>query len=85
MHRLLFPRKEDLEFLDVDEALAAEVRGHLVAAGYEPGTGPGYDTELRDALFAYCGTENLEERWTDDPKIEAGILSYLRTTSTARR
>ena len=85
MHRLLFPRKEDLEFLDVDETLASELREHLSAAGHDPGNGPGYDSALRDALYAYCGTENLEERWTDDPKIEAGVLSYLRTTSTARR
>ena len=78
MHRLLFPRKEDLDFIYVDESLADEMRELLSAQGYSPGDGEGYDAGLRDALFAYCGTENLEERWTEESKIERGILDYLR-------
>ena len=78
LHRLYFPRPEDMEFVDVDEALAAELRERLTALGYDPGGGSGYTQELRDALWAYVGTENLEERWTEDPTIERGILDFVR-------
>jgi uncharacterized Ntn-hydrolase superfamily protein len=78
LHRLYFPRPETLEFVPVDEALAAEVRSLLARRDYPAGTGPGYDEALRDALFAYMGTENLEERWSDDPVIEGVVLDHLR-------
>jgi uncharacterized Ntn-hydrolase superfamily protein len=79
LHRLYFPRPEDLEFLDVDESLAAELRNLLAGVGYEPGSGSGFDDELRSALYAYSGTENLEERWSDEAQIERGVLEYLRS------
>jgi uncharacterized Ntn-hydrolase superfamily protein len=70
LNRLYFPRPEDLEFVPLDDALRSEVSTALAAAGYEG--------ELREALFAYVGTENLEERWSDDDVIEKGILNHLR-------
>lgn len=73
IHQLLFPRPEDLDFLDVDEGLATELRGLL---GVE-GSG-GYDEQLKQALFAYVGTENLEERWSDEAKIDRGVLDFIR-------
>jgi uncharacterized Ntn-hydrolase superfamily protein len=87
LHRLYFPRPDDLEFLDIDEGLGAELRSLLEGLGYEPGSGSGYDDDLRSALFAYSGTENLEERWSDGPKIERGVLEYLRSHASpvARR
>lgn len=78
LQRLYFPRPEDLDFLDIDGPLAAELRVLLATAGYRPGDGPGYSDELRAALFAYVGTENLEERWSEDARIERGILEHLR-------
>ena len=80
IHRLLFPRPEDLDFLEVDDALAGELRDLLTAAGY-PSSGTGYDDDLKKALFAYVGTENLEERWSDEARIERRVLEYLRTRS----
>ena len=79
LHRLYFPRPEDLDFVSVDGDLAAELRERLSGAGYEAGVGPGYDDDLRSALFAYSGTENLEERWTDEPKIETAVLEHIRS------
>lgn len=73
IHELLFPRPEDLDFVDIDDSLAAELRGLL---GVE-GSG-GYDDALRKELFGYVGTENLEERWSDEAKIDRGVLDYLR-------
>ena len=77
LHRLYFPRPEDLRFIPVDDALAEELRGALKAAGYPSGEGSGYES-IRNALFEYIGSENLEERWTEEPTIEAGILDHLR-------
>lgn len=67
------PRPEDLDFVDADGAVVAELRGLLDVPG-----GDSYDDELKKALFAFVGTENLEERWTDEAKVERGILDHLR-------
>lgn len=80
LHRLYFPRPEDLKFEDVDETLASELRARLRDAGHDPGSGSGYDKGLRDALWAYVGQENLEERWSDEPKVESEILAHLRAS-----
>ena len=84
LQKLYFPRPEELEFVAVDEALGAELRTLLDQLGYEPGSGSGYDEGLKKALFGYVGTENLEERWTDDPRIEQGILRHLREHAGGR-
>ena len=55
----------------------SRLRAALSAKGYEAGDGSGYDSALRDALWAYIGTENLEERWTEEPTIERGILTHI--------
>ncbi len=82
LHRLLFPRPGDLDFVDVDEELAAELRSLLGAIGFDPGEGDGYDEALRRALFAWVGVENLEERWTDEARIERKVLEALRDAAT---
>lgn len=81
LHRLYFPRPEDLRFEDIDESLATELRSRLTGVGHDPGAGTGFDKPLRDALWAYVGQENLEERWSEDPKIERGILEHLRAAT----
>lgn len=78
LHRLLFPRPEELDFVEVDDELADELRAKLARLGYRPGEGPGYDRPLREALFAFAGTENLEERWKEGPVIERWVLRHLR-------
>ncbi len=81
LHRLLFPRPDDLDFVDIDAELAAELRRLLAGAGFDPGEGDGYDEPLRQALFAWVGVENLEERWTDEARIERKVLAALRDTA----
>jgi uncharacterized Ntn-hydrolase superfamily protein len=78
LHRLLYPRPEELDFLDLDDDLGAEVRALLAACGHPTSGAGAWDHELKDALFAFSGTENLEERWTEDPKIERRVLEHLR-------
>ena len=84
LHRLYFPRPSDLRFIDIDDELATGLRRLLSTAGYDPGTEAGpYDQGLRDALYAYIGTENLEERWVDEAKIEASVLDHLTATDAS--
>jgi hypothetical protein len=58
--------------------LAAKLRSELERLGFASGKGPGYDDDLRAALFAYAGMENLEERWSDEHLIERRVLEHLR-------
>lgn len=81
IHRLLFPRPEDLDFIAIDDALGVEIASLLRGAGYDAPEEPGYGARTRKALFEFVGTENLEERWTDDDRIERKILEYLRASS----
>lgn len=80
VHRLYFPRPQDLDFVEVDETLAGELRDLLAATGVQVGQGEGYDTGLRDALSAWVGAENLEERWKEGPQVERVVLERLRHT-----
>jgi uncharacterized Ntn-hydrolase superfamily protein len=78
LHELYFPRADELDWIDVDGPLAAELADLLSRRGYEVTAAGGYDGALRDALYAYVGTENLEERWVEEPRIERGVLAHLR-------
>lgn len=81
LHSLLFPRPESLEFVPIDHELAGEIRYLLSQLGYDAGSGGGeaYDSQLRGALYEYVGTENLEERWSEDAAIERRVLEHLRS------
>lgn len=70
LHDLLFGQTPDAEWLDVDDALAAELRGRLEALGYAG--------ELPAALAAWAGTENLEERVRGADRIDPVVLAELR-------
>ena len=70
LHDLLFGQTPDEEWLDVDRSLADELRDRLAALGY--------DGELPDALAAWAGTENLEERVSGAERIDPVVLEQLR-------
>lgn len=78
VHELLFPRPGTMEFVDIDSALADELRQELRRCDYDPGTGRDYDADLRLALYEFVGVENLEERWSKEPLIEVEVLAMLR-------
>ena len=78
IHRLMYPLAEDLVFVEWDEALTAELRGLLVATGHPVAADAGV-AEVKDRLFDFVGMENLEERWTDEQKIEVKVLESLRS------
>jgi uncharacterized Ntn-hydrolase superfamily protein len=70
LHDLLFGETPDADWLDVDAGLAAELRGRLEALGYAG--------ELPDALAAWAGAENLEERVSGADRIDPVVLAELR-------
>jgi uncharacterized Ntn-hydrolase superfamily protein len=70
IHELLFGRTPREEWLEVDEALAAELRERLARLGYEG--------ELAPAFDRWSGTENLEERVDGVERIDPVVLEELR-------
>lgn len=70
LHDLLFGQTPKEEWLEVDAALADELRERLSALGY--------GGELPDALAAWAGTENLEERVSGADRIDPVVLEQLR-------
>ena len=70
LHDLLFGETPEEEWLDVDAALADELRERLAVLGY--------DGELPDTLAAWAGTENLEERVSGADRIDPVVLEQLR-------
>ncbi|CAN5584629.1 DUF1028 domain-containing protein [soil metagenome] len=85
VHQLYFPRAESLSLVDIDGRLAAELHAHLTKLGYSSGPEEtGYGPLLKEALFEYVGMENLEQRWSDEAKVESGVLEHLRRTAEER-
>jgi uncharacterized Ntn-hydrolase superfamily protein len=70
VHDLLFGHTPEEEWLEVDTTLGEELRERLAALGY--------DGELPDALAAWAGTENLEERVSGAERIDPVVLEQLR-------
>jgi uncharacterized Ntn-hydrolase superfamily protein len=70
IHQELFGRTPREEWLDVDDALAGELRERLAALGYEG--------ELADAMRRWSGNENLEERVDGIERVDPVVLRALR-------
>ncbi|MGH3062018.1 MAG: DUF1028 domain-containing protein [Gaiellaceae bacterium] len=76
IHDLLFGRSPDEDCLTVDERLAGELRERLAALGFR-------HESLGDALEAWAGTENFEERVDRAERIDPVVLAQLRATGAA--
>jgi uncharacterized Ntn-hydrolase superfamily protein len=70
LHQAIFGETPREQWLDVDEALAAELRARLARLGYEG--------ELQDAFARWAGAENLEERVDGIARIDPVVLEELR-------
>jgi uncharacterized Ntn-hydrolase superfamily protein len=70
LHRELFGRTPEEEWVVVDDMLAAELRECLVRLGY--------DEELPVAFERWSSTENLEERVDGVERIDPVVLRALR-------
>jgi uncharacterized Ntn-hydrolase superfamily protein len=82
MHHLYFgtPGPEDL--IPVDATIATELQGVLAKQGHYHGDINGqWDAATKEAFWAFCGMENLEERWSPDnepDKIDHVTLKFIR-------
>lgn len=72
LHDLLFGETPYEEWLEVTGELREELRERLAALGYE-------QPELGDALGAWAGTENLEERVRGADRVDPVVLEQLRS------
>jgi uncharacterized Ntn-hydrolase superfamily protein len=70
LHDLLFGKTPRDQWLTVDDTLGAELGERLARLGY--------DGSLTDALAAWAGTENLEERIDGVAQIDPVVLRELR-------
>lgn len=77
VHELLFPNPVALEWVEIKAPLPAKIRRALIARGLDTGKGKGYSDDLRKALYGWVATENLEERWSDEAKIDKTVLDLL--------
>ncbi|QQE80363.1 DUF1028 domain-containing protein [Alicyclobacillus sp. SO9] len=78
LHRLYFERSKEGDRVALTGETLTEVQNLLAKAGYNPGFGETYDKDTRNALYAYCMTENFDERWTEEAAIDLRVLDYLR-------
>ena len=73
LHQALFGSTPREEWVDVDEALRAELADRLGRLGYED--------ELDEAFRNWAGTENLEERVDGVERVDPVVLEALRRQS----
>ncbi len=73
LHRELFGVTPHEDWVDVDAALAAELRDRLAKLGYEG--------DLGRAFTDWAGTENLEERVDGISRLDPVVLEALRKQS----
>ncbi len=79
LHRFYLTRPPADAYLPIDGELASELQEMLRQLGYYDGRITGsYDQMTREALWAYGGRENLEERLVDEPRIDRETLAFLR-------
>ena len=73
LHQAIFGKTPREQWIDVDEALAGELRERLAKLGYEG--------ELGQAFFTWAGNENLEERVDGVESVDPVVLEELRRQS----
>jgi uncharacterized Ntn-hydrolase superfamily protein len=73
LHEEIFGETPRDRWLDVDDALAAELRERLARLGY--------DGELDDAFRRWSGTENYEDRVDGVERVDPVVLAALRRQS----
>jgi uncharacterized Ntn-hydrolase superfamily protein len=70
MHQAIFGKTPTEDWLEVDDALAAELRDRLGRLGF--------DGELDPAFNSWAGKENLEERVDGVERVDPVVLEELR-------
>ncbi|HEY7415747.1 MAG TPA: DUF1028 domain-containing protein [Ktedonobacteraceae bacterium] len=82
LHKLyLFP-PNPTDVISIDQAIARELQTLLTQSGYYKAAITGvYDDATHEAMRAYTGRENLEERWFEDARIDRVVLEFMRKHS----
>jgi len=76
---LYFGKSAANDLLPITPDLARELQTGLAKLELYNGDISGeYDDATRQALWDFCGIENLEERWQDGAKIDPEVLQFLR-------
>jgi uncharacterized Ntn-hydrolase superfamily protein len=70
LHQAIFGKTPQQQWIEVDDALADELRGRLARLGY--------DGDLAEAFARWAGNENLEERIDGVERIDPVVLEELR-------
>jgi uncharacterized Ntn-hydrolase superfamily protein len=79
LHRFYLTRPAADQLIPIDKALATELQDSLRDLGYYSGPNTNtFDELTREALFAYGGIENLEERLVEDARIDKQVLEFIR-------
>ncbi|WP_043097229.1 DUF1028 domain-containing protein [Kallotenue papyrolyticum] len=79
LHRFYLTRPDEADLIPIDSAIAGELQDALRDLGYYSGpTTNTYDRMTKEALFAYGGVENLEERLVEDQRIDRQVLEFIR-------
>ncbi len=78
LHQLYFAPPKPEELVPFTDELRRDIQRLLIALGYYKGKADGKPSrEFDEALFNFCGTENLEEHLRDDEKFDVRILRYM--------
>jgi uncharacterized Ntn-hydrolase superfamily protein len=86
LHRFYLTRPRPEDFVPIDKALAAELQDALRDLGYYSGPNTNtFDQLTREALIAYGGVENLEERLVEDARIDRQVLAFIRRKRSEAR
>ncbi len=79
LHKFYFFSSDPHDILIIDQALACELQELLTITGDYQGSISGiYDDATRDAFREFSGRENLEERWSEDARIDCIVLEFMR-------
>ena len=86
LHHLYFKRPDPATLIPIDKKVARELQRIARQSGHYAGRLTGkYDKATRKAIQALVGTENLEERWQPDAKIDPVVLEFLQKAYPARK
>ena len=86
LHQLYFAPPKPEELVPLTDELRRDLQRLLIALGYFKGEADGKPSkEFDEALFNFCGTENLEEHLRDDGKFDLRILRYMEKLAKQKR
>lgn len=82
LHHFFFGSSKAEDLLPVDASIATEIQTVLKRLDYyQHGINGQWDEATRAAFWAFCGVENLEERWSPDKHpelLDRVVLEFIR-------